>query len=200
MEQEKSFLESTPGKRILFLIMIPVVALLNYLAVQVAIFLKIPFFLDTWATSFGVMAFGLPVGLAGGVLYNLYMGFFVWTENPLGWIWAFANIWVALSVFFLFKIGWINIKKPGKLLLSGLIVGLSETIVILIILFTAWGGVETYEGVLPTYDALLDATGSKTIAAVGEKFITTPVDQIVSLFMAAIIFSALPRKFILTKK
>lgn len=199
MEKQKSFLETVTGKRTLFLVMIPVIALLNYIGVKVAIFLKIPFFLDTWATSLGVMAFGLPVGLAGGVLYNLYMGFFIWTENPYGWIWALVNIWVALSVYSLFKLGWINIKKPGKLLVSAIVVGLSSAVVIVMILFTFWGGVETYEGVLPTYDALLEATGSKTVAAIGEKFITTPIDQIVSIFLAAIIYSSLPRKLVLTR-
>lgn len=197
MSMEKSYWQSTSGKRIIFLVWIPVVVLLNYVAVKIAIFLKIPFFLDTWATSLGVMAAGLGVGLAGGVLYNLIM---ITEWGSSAWVWAFVNIWVALIVFFLFKIGWINIRKPGKLLISALVVGLTSAVVILIILFTAWGGVETYEGVLPTYDALLDATGSKVVAAVGEKFITTPADQIVSLFLAAIVFSALPKKLILAKK
>ena len=173
---------------------IPIVAILNFIAVQIAIFLKIPFFLDTWGTSLGVMAGGLWPGLLGGALYNLYMGIFVWTEVPNGWIWAIVNIWVALSVFYLFKKGWVDIKKPGKLLLSAIAVGFTSSIIILIILFTVWGGVETYEGVLPTYDALLSATGSKTIAAIGEKFITTPIDQIVSMFIAAIVFSTWSKK------
>ncbi len=196
----KSFLSTTAGKRILFLLMIPIVAILNFVAVKVAIFLKIPFFLDTWGTSLGVMAGGLSVGLVGGILYNLYMGFFVWTENPNGWIWALVNIWVAFSVYFLFKAGWVNIRKPGKLLVSSIIVGITSSVLIVAILFAFWGGVETYEGVLPTYDALLEATGSKTVAAVGEKFITTPADQIVSLFLAAIVFSALPKSLILGRK
>lgn len=187
-------------KRLVYLWWIPVIAILNYIAVQAAIFLKIPFFLDTWGTSLGVMSAGLGAGLAGGVLYNLYMGFFIWTENAHGWVWAFVNIWVAISTYALFKAGWVTIRKPGRLLLSAIFVGVTSAVVILIILFTVWGGVETYEGVLPTYQALLDATGSKTIAAVGEKFITTPVDQIVSLFIAAIVYSALPRSLMVRKK
>lgn len=188
------------NKALILILMVPIIAILNYLAVQVAIFLKIPFFFDTWATSLGVMAGGLWVGMAGGIIYNLYMGFFVWTENPNGWIWALVNVWVALSVYFLYIKNWINIRKPGKLLLSGILVGLTSAVIIVIILFTVWGGVETYEGVIPTYDALLDATGSKTFAAVGEKFITTPFDQIVSLFIAAIVFSALPPNLRIGKK
>jgi len=179
-------------KRILFILMVPAVALLNYLGVQVAIFLNIPFFLDTWGTTLGVLAGGLAIGVAGGVLYNLVM-MTVW--GPMAWVWAFANIWVAFSVYFLSKKGMMTIKKPGKLFVSALIVGVTTTIVILVILFSAWGGVETYEGVLPTYDALLDLTGNKVIAAVGEKFVTTPIDQIISIFLAAIVYSSLPARF-----
>ena len=193
----EDYWNTTKGKITLYVIMIAAVVLLNYLAVQIAIFLKIPFFLDTWATSLGVMAGGLWVGLIGGILYNLIM-MSVW--GPNAWVWAFANIWVALSVYFLWKKGWIHIRSPGKLFISGLLIGLTETVVVIIILFTAWGGVETYEGVLPTYDVLLDATGSKVTAAIGEKFITIPVDQIVSLFIAAIVVSSISKKFILTKK
>ena len=200
MAETESYWQSGKGVQVLRLIMVLAIALLNYIAVNIAIFLNIPFFLDTWATSLGVMAGGLRVGLAGGILYNLYMGFFVWTENPNGWVWAFANIWVALAVSFLWKKGWVDIKMPGRLLASGLVLGLTSAVVIITILFTAWGGIETVEGVLPTYEALLDATGSKTIAAIGEKFITTPADQIVSIFMAAIVFSSIPNKFILTRR
>jgi len=195
--KQKSFWESTTGKRILLLLWVPVVALLNYLGVKIAILLNIPFFLDTWATSLGVMVGGLAVGLAGGVLYNLLM-MGVW--GPTAWVWAFANIWVAIIVYILWKKGWINIKKPGKLFVSSLLVGLTETLVVIIILFSAWGGVETYEGVLPTYDAILDGTGNKVFAAISEKFITIPVDQIVSLFLAAIVVSSIPKILILTKK
>ena len=193
----KSFWETTSGKRVLFLLMIPLVVLLNYFAVKTAIFMKIPFFLDTWATALGVMVGGLAVGLVGGILYNLIM----MTEwGASAWVWAFANISVALLVYTFWKLGWVNIRKPGKLLVSALIIGLIETVVVIVILFTAWGGVETYEGVLPTYTTLLDATGSKVIAAIGEKFITIPVDQIVSLFLAAIVASSISKKFILTKR
>lgn len=173
-------------------IMVVLVVVLNYVGIHVAMFLKIPFFLDTWATSLGVMTGGLAVGLIGGVLYNLLMTT-VW--GPGAWVWAFANVWVALSVYYLFRKGYIDIKNPGKLFLASLLVGITEAIVIIVILFSAWGGMETYEGVLPTYDALLESTGNPHIAAMGEKFITTPVDQIVSIFMAAIIFSAIPKRY-----
>jgi len=188
---------TTGGKRILFFAYIAAVVIINYLSVQVALFLNIPFFFDTWGTSLGVLLGGLAVGLVGGVIYNLLM-MTAWGSGA--WVWAFANIWVALIVYFLMRRGWIDIRYPGKLFLSGLIVGVTTAVVIIIILFTAWGGVETYEGVLPTYNALLEMTGSKTVAAVGEKFITTPFDQIVSLFIAAIVYTSIPKKYRLTKR
>ena len=97
----KKDIDSKVGKGITILSMIIVVAILNFIGVKVAIFLKIPFFLDTWATSLGVMAGGLWVGLIGGVLYNLVM-ITVW--GPNAWVWAFVNIWVALAVYFLFAL------------------------------------------------------------------------------------------------
>jgi len=178
-------------------IMIAAVVLLNYISVHVATFLNIPFFLDTWGTSLGVMAGGLFVGLAGGILYNLLMAFTVW--GPDQWVWMFVNIWVAIAAFYFFKKGWIDISKPGKLILAGLLIGITEAVVILIILFGFLGGIEIYEGVLPTYEALLKTTDSKFIAAAGEKLITSTADQIVSLFMAAIVFSTLPKKYLLNK-
>jgi len=193
----KHYLGTTEGKRILFFCLIAAVVFINYLSVRFAQFLNIPFFFDTWGTSLGVLVGGLAVGLVGGVLYNLLM-MTVWGSGA--WVWAFVNIWVALIVYMLMKKGWIDIRFPGKLFLSGLIVGLTSAVVIIIILFTAWGGVETYEGVLPTYNALVEITGSKTIAAVGEKFITAPFDQIVSLFLAAIVYSAIPKKYKLIKR
>jgi len=180
-----------------YAIMIVLIVLFNYLSVQIASYLGIPFFLDTWATSLGVMVGGLWVGIIGGVLYNVLM-MTVW--GPTAWVWAFGSIWIALATYFFWKKGWIDIRKPLKLLLSGLLMGLTGAIVFTAILFSAWGGVETYEGVLPTYEALLDGTGSKVIAALGEKFITAPADQIVAIFIAAIVLSGLPKKYILTKR
>ena len=180
-----------------YAIMIAAIVLLNYLSVQIASFLNIPFFLDTWATMLGVMAGGLVVGIIGGILYNILM-MTAWGAGA--WVWAFSSIWIAIMTYILWKKGWIDISRPGKLVLAGLIIGLTDAVVVIIILFTAWGGVETYEGSLLTYDALMDATGNKVIAAMGEKFITEPVDRIVSLFIAAIVFSALPKKYILNRK
>ncbi len=193
----KSFWESIAGKRLLFLFMIIAVILLNYITGLFTNYMKIPFFLDTWGTSLGVMAGGLGIGVIGGVLYNLVMAFTVW--GPAHWVWAFVNIWVALATYFFWKREWINIKRPGKLLLAGLIIGLTEAVVVIMILFSAFGGVDVYEGTIPTYDALLESTGSKTIAAIGEKLITIPIDQIIALFIAAIVFSTLPEKYKLTK-
>jgi len=178
-------------------IWIAAIVLLNYISVNVATVLKIPFFLDTWGTSLGVMAAGLGVGMIGGVLYNLLTAFTLWGANQ--WVWAFVNIWVALAAFYFWRKGWIDIRKPGKLVLTGFIIGITEAVVILIILFGALGGIETYEGVLPTYEALLESSGNKLVAASGEKFITSVADQIVSLFIASIVYSSLPKKYKLKK-
>jgi len=178
-------------------IWIAAIVLLNFVSVNVATLLNIPFFLDTWGTSLGVMAAGLGVGLIGGILYNLLMAFTLWGADQ--WVWMFVNIWIALATYFFWKRGWIDIRKPGKLVLTGLVIGITEAAVILGILFGLLGGVEIYEGVLPTYEALLENTGSQITAAIGEKLITSPADQIVALFIASIVYSSLPKQYRLKK-
>jgi len=186
-------------KTLLMILMVGCVIAINYISIQVASYLKIPFFLDTWGTSVGVMAGGFWIGALGGIIYNLIMAKTAWGMEH--WVWAFANVAVALVTYYLFKINWIDIKKPGKLLLTGLILGIVVATISSVITFTVFGGVDdAYEGIIPTYDALLESTGSRTVAAIGEKFITIPVDQIVAIFIAAIVFSQLPKKYILTKK
>jgi hypothetical protein len=195
---KKSFLQTVAGKRVIFFGWILGVIILNYISVQVMRFLNLPFFLDTWGTSVGVMAAGLPAGIAGGVIYNLIMAFTVW--GSAHWVWIFVNILVAIMTFLFWRKGWIDIKKPGKVFLTGLIIGLVETVLVIAILFAQFGGVDTYEGTIPTYDALLESTGSKVVAAISEKLITIPVDQIVAMFLTAIVFSVIPKKFVLTKR
>lgn len=175
-----------------FAVMVPIIVALNYISVQVAIFLNIPFFLDTWATSAGVMIGGVWVGLAGGVLYNIVMAASVWQGQ---YAWALVSAWVAVAVYLLFRRGWIDISRPGKLLGSGLLVGASTAALALAIQFVFFGGVDIYQPILPTFNALLEASGSKVLSAVVEKFITIPVDQIVSLFIAAIVYTSVSKRF-----
>jgi hypothetical protein len=171
--------------------MVPIIVALNYISVKVATFLNIPFFLDTWATSAGVMLGGVWVGLAGGVLYNFVMASSVWQGQ---YAWALVSAWVVVAVSFLFRKGWIDISRPGKLLGSGIMVGASTAALALGVQFMFYGGVDIYQPILPTFNALLEASGNKVLSAVAEKFITIPVDQIVSLFLAAIVYTSVSKR------
>ncbi|MFC1768310.1 hypothetical protein ACFLZX_00975 [Nanoarchaeota archaeon] len=190
--------QSIKGKKIIFFGMIPIVVLLNYLTGVLSTYLGIPFFLDTWATSLGVMVAGLGVGLAGGVIYNIVMALTVWGFPA--WIWAFSNIWIAIITFILWKRNLIDIRRPGVVLLCGIIIGLTNSVVTIIIKFFAFGGLPTYAGTEPTYAAFLALTGSTIFATIGEHVTTELADKTVSIFIAAIVLSSLPKKFILTKK
>ena len=174
------------------------VALLNYVTGVISNFLSIPFFLDTWATSLGVLVGGLWIGMVGGVLYNLVMAATVWGIDS--WVWAFANIWIAIATFYFWKKDYINIQKPGKVLQAGIIIGLTSAIVTFLIAMIFFDGLPTYEGTKASFDAFLAATGSVPAASFLQHLITELGDKTASVFIAAIVFSSVPKKWIFSKK
>ena len=94
--------------------------------------LDVPFFLDSWATSAGVIAGGLGVGVAGGVLYNLVMAATIW--NSRAWIWMASSGLVAWSTWFFRRAGWIDIERPFRLVGAGMLTGLANACLVSAIL------------------------------------------------------------------
>jgi energy-coupling factor transport system substrate-specific component len=86
--------------------------------------LDVPFFIDSWATSAGVIAGGLGVGVAGGVLYNLLMA--VTIRDSRAWIWMASSALVAWSTWVFRRAGWIDIEGPFRLVAAGMLTGLAN--------------------------------------------------------------------------
>jgi energy-coupling factor transport system substrate-specific component len=169
------------------------IIILNFLGGFLATMLQIPFFLDTWATSLGVMVGGLWVGVIGGTLYNIFMSVTIWPFE--WWIFFLSSIWVAVSTYFLFKKGWIDIGNPFKMIGSGILIGVTNAIVNLVIHYFAFGFLPTYPGSAPTYELFLRLTNSSGLAIFFEKMITEISDKTVSIFLAAIAINYIPRRW-----
>jgi energy-coupling factor transport system substrate-specific component len=186
----KEYWATKKGKRTIFLVMIPIIVILNYLTGLVAYSMRIPFFMDTWATSLGVMVAGLPVGIAGGMLYNIIMSLTVW---PLEW-WVFclSNAWVAVITYLLFKAGWIKLSNPLKLLVSGVAIGITNALVVILLHLFFFGLTSTYEASAPAYRFIYDLTNNQFIAIFFEKMITEISDKLVSIFMAVMVLEYIP--------
>jgi energy-coupling factor transport system substrate-specific component len=159
------------------------VIVINYLSGVLTNFLKIPFFLDTWGTMLGVLLAGPLVAIIGGVLYNLIMAFTVW--EPSYWVFMFSNIWVALITYYLYKKRLIDLGNPLLLICCGVLIGLTNAVVVFIIHYTAFGLIPTYEGTAETYRAFLKLTGNVFSATLLEKTLTEISDKLVSIFIAA---------------
>ncbi|MCF7861037.1 hypothetical protein K9M79_02235 [Candidatus Woesearchaeota archaeon] len=188
----RSYWSTTTGKRTVFIVMIPLIVILNYLTGLFAYSLKIPFFLDTWATSLGVLVAGLPVGIAGGVLYNLIMALTVWPFE--WWIFCLSSVWIAIITCILYRGGWINLGNPVKLILAGVVIGVTNAIVVILIHFVFFDLTTSYEGSAPAYKLIFDMTNSPFLALLFEKMITEVSDKLVSIFAAAMVLEYIPKK------
>jgi len=102
------------------------VATLDYLSARAANALGIPFYLDTWATSIGVLAGGLVPGIVGGVLYCVAMVATVW--GPRGLVWTISSTSVALLTWGFARRGWVDVERPFGLLSAGIVTGALNTL------------------------------------------------------------------------
>src|SRR3990172_11411984 len=73
------------GFAILQVVLIPVIAALNYVTGVIINLLKLPLFMDTWATMFGTVVAGLWGGIAGGFVVKIVVGFAFLGLPAVGW-------------------------------------------------------------------------------------------------------------------
>jgi len=181
------------GFAILQVVLIPVIAALNYVTGVVINLLKLPLFMDTWATMFGTVVAGLWVGIAGGFLYNIVMAFTFW--GLPAWVWGFINVYIALITWVFWRIGWISIKKPAQLILAGIIVGVTNVIPVTLINVFIFGALPTYAGTSWIYAIILNQTGSTISATIGSSIAAEIPDKLLSLILAAVVASRMPARY-----
>jgi energy-coupling factor transport system substrate-specific component len=187
--------ERPSGFAILQIVLIPVIAALNYVTGVIINILKLPIFMDTWATMFGTIVAGLWVGAAGGFLYNIIMAFTLW--GLPAWVWGFINIYIALITWVLWRIGWVTVKSPAKLVAAGIIIGVTNVIPVTIINWGVFGLLPTYAGTAWIYAAVLASTGSAWTASIVSSIIAEIPDKLISLILAAVVASRMPARFTL---
>jgi energy-coupling factor transport system substrate-specific component len=181
------------GFAILQVVLIPVIAALNYVTGVIINLLKLPLFMDTWATMFGTVVAGLWVGMAGGFLYNIVMAFTFW--GLPAWVWGFINIFIAVITWVFWRIGWITIKKPIKLVLAGITIGVLNVIPVTLINVFVFGALPTYAGTSWIYAIILNQTGSTISAVVGSSIAAEIPDKLLSLILAAVVASRMPARY-----
>jgi energy-coupling factor transport system substrate-specific component len=183
------------GFAILQIVLIPVIAALNYVTGSIVTILKLPLFLDTWATMFGSIVAGLWVGAAGGFLYNIIMAFTLW--GLPAWVWGFINIFIAFITWVFWRIGWVKVKSPVKLVLAGVIIGVLNVVPTTLVSWGVFGLMPTYPGTAPIYAAILAVSRDTLTATVVTSIIAEIPDKLISLVIAAVVASRMPARFTL---
>jgi len=183
------------GFAILQIVLIPVIAALNYVTGVIINILKLPLFMDTWATMFGTIVAGVWVGAAGGFLYNIIMAFTLW--GLPAWVWGFINVYIAAITWVLWRIGWVTVKSPAKLVAAGIIVGVTNVIPTTLISWGVFGLMPTYAGTAWIYAAVLASTRDTLTATLVSSMIAEIPDKLISLILAAVVASRMPARFTL---
>ncbi|HJX24026.1 MAG TPA: hypothetical protein VJ574_06475 [Candidatus Bathyarchaeia archaeon] len=181
------------GFAILQVVLIPVIAALNYVTGVIINLLKLPLFMDTWATMFGTVVAGLWVGIAGGFLYNIVMAFTFW--GLPAWVWGFINVFIAVITWVFWRGGWITVKKPIKLVLAGITIGVLNVIPVTLINVFVFGALPTYAGTSWIYAIILNQTGSTISAVIGSSIAAEIPDKLLSLILAAVVASRMPARY-----
>lgn len=161
--------------------------MLNIMTAVVIILLHIPLYLDSWATSLAVILGGAGIGLIVGVVYNLFMSVTYW--GPSSWVWMFSSILVVVITWFFYKQGWITLRKPWKLVFVGILTGVLNTIVAILILFIA--NLPPYQGTYTIYTFFYQMTNNNILASTIENLCVEIVDKTICITLVATIASVI---------
>ena len=144
--------------------------------------LRVPFFLDSWGTSAGVLAGGLGIGIAGGVLYNALMAATVWGASA--WVWSASSILVACSTWVFRRAGWVDIEQPSRLVAAGILTGLANACLATVILHFVLG-VPDDPNTGPFREALRSTLGDAPASLLLKETVIEIADKTVCLIGAA---------------
>jgi hypothetical protein len=171
----------TAGRRRIALV--AAVVVLDYATALGSELLALPFYLDTWATSTGVIVGGLTVGIAGGVLYNLLMAATVW--GPSAWVWCLSSATAALCTSFFLRRGWVSIERPFAMVGSGVLTGIVNGCLSLFISFVVFGSAPTSDNTRAFRELMQASIGSSWVALLSANLVIEVADKTVAIMTAA---------------
>lgn len=158
---------------------------LNIVTAVVIITLYIPLYLDSWATSLAVILGGAGIGVIVGIVYNLFMSATYWGSSY--WVWMFSSILVVVVTWYFYKREWITLRKPWKLLFVGILTGVLNTVMAVIIILI--GDLPPYQGTYPIYSYFYQMTSNNILASTIENLCVEIIDKTISITIAATVVS-----------
>ena len=155
----------------------------DYATALLAQALALPFYLDTWATSTGVIVGGLGVGVAGGVLYNLLMAATVW--GPVAWVWSASSAAAAVCTWFFLRRGWVAIERPFAMVGSGVATGIVNGCLSLLIYLVVFGSAPASDNTRAFRELMQTSLGNSGLALLCTSLVIEVADKTVSVITAA---------------
>ena len=158
------------------------IALANWVTALVVGALHLPFFIDSWATSAGVLASGLGVGIAGGVLYNLLMAATVWGGRAS--VWAASSVLIACATWTFQRARWIDIERPLRLVAAGVLTGLANAGLAIVLVHSVLG-IPDDVNTRAFRHSLAGLLGDTPAVLIVQEVLTEIADKTISLITAA---------------
>lgn len=171
------------------ILLIPVAIAINVVGGQVASLLKLPIFLNTIGTILLSVLAGPWVGAIAGFLSNLLLGITDPTSIPFGIV-SIATALVAglLSRKNMFSTVW-------KSIISGIILGLTATIVAAPIIVYLFGGITAHGTSLVT--AVFLAAGQNILqSVVTSNILSNLVDRVITGFIVYMVLKSLSSRYL----
>jgi hypothetical protein len=181
------------GRTAPWLLMAIAIALLDYATARAADALGVPFYLDTWATSVGVLVGGLVPGLLGGSLYCTAMAATVW--GPAGLVWVLSSANVALLAWAFRRGGWIDIEAPFALLAAGTVTGTLNTILAALLEPIVYGGSNPFDKSILFRQLFERTLGSSALVAHLDDLLVEVTDKSVCIIIAAATATLLAERY-----
>jgi len=173
------------------LVLIPICAGINLIGGWLASALKLPVFLDMIGTIVAAAIGGPWVAAVVGLLTNTFLSI---VANPVYLPYALVSISVGLLTGYMVKKGFF--KSFGGYVVTWLANTLLSVIIASSITILVFGGATGVTGT-SAFTAYLLATGHEIFqSVVTSQFIFTLLDRAIAYFVAFIVLSRIPKKFI----
>lgn len=171
------------------LVLMAIAIVINIVVGQIAVWVKLPLYVDAVGTVLVAILAGPLAGAVTGVLTNVIWGL---VSDPTAMAFFPVSLVIGLVAGYLAKIGWF--RNIGMTVVSGIVIGIISTLVAIPIIVYMFGGVTGAGTDFAT--TFLVSVGQELLKSVAIANLTTNLaDRILTCVIAWVIASRMPNRF-----
>lgn len=173
------------------IVLIPAAIGINYIGKMLAQFLRLPLWLDSIGTILAAILSGPIIGGLAGAINNVIYGLAV---DPVSFAYALTSIAIGVIAGVLAHKGFI--ETIPKIIILGLIVGVSAAIVSTPINIIFWGGQTGNVWGDALFAALMSSTSNVPLASFLDEIVVDLPDKLLTVIVSCLIYKALPKSLL----